>query len=138
MLGVKQPGVHRAARDLSALAGFELFEQTRGGVVLTAAADVFCQQVRLVISEFRQALSEINELTGCDVTKINVGSLPLSRVTLLPAAIDELLKDIGAGVQVNCVDARYYDVLLRGLRFGELDILIGALRFPLPSQDIEQ
>ena len=120
------------------MAGFELFEQTRGGVVLTAAADVFCQQVRLVISEFRQALSEINELTGCDVTKINVGSLPLSRVTLLPAAIDELLKDIGAGVQVNCVDARYYDVLLRGLRFGELDILIGALRFPLPSQDIEQ
>jgi LysR family transcriptional regulator of gallate degradation len=137
LLGVKQPGVHRAARDLSALAGFELFEQTRGGVVLTAAADVFGQQVRLAISEFRQALSEINELTGRDVTKINVGSLPLSRVTLLPAAIDELLKDIGAGVQVNCVDARY-DVLLRSLRFGELDILIGALRFPPPSQDIEQ
>lgn len=136
-LGVKQPGIHRAARDLSALAGFDLFEQTRGGVVLTGAAEAFAQQVRLAISEFRQANYEINELTGRDVTSINIGSLPLSRAAILPAAIDELINEVGSTVQVNCVDARY-DTLLRNLRFGELDVLIGALRFPPPAADIEQ
>ena len=136
-LGVKQPGIHRAARDLSALAGFDLFEQTRGGVVLTGAAETFAQQVRLAISEFRQAIYEINELTGRDVTSINIGSLPLSRTAILPAAIDELINKVGPTVQVNCVDARY-DSLLRDLRFGELDVLIGALRFPPPAVEIEQ
>ncbi len=137
LLGVKQPGIHRAARDLAALAGFDLFEQTRGGVVLTAAAEVFTQQVRLAVSEFRQAIFEINELLGRDVTSINVGSLPLSRAAILPAAIDKLIGEMGAAVQVNCVDARY-DSLLRDLRFGNLDVLIGALRFPVPASNIEQ
>lgn len=136
-LGVKQPGIHRAARDLSALAGFDLFEQTRGGVILTAAAEVFAQQVRLAVSEFRQAIFEINELIGRDVTRLDIGSLPLSRAAILPAAIDELIGEVGAAVQVNCVDARY-DTLLRDLRFGKLDVLIGALRFPLPAPDIVQ
>ena len=70
-------------------------------------------------------------------TRINVGSLPLSRISILPAAIDKLLSQEGKGVQVNCVDARY-PTLLRDLQFGELDFLIGALRFPKPAYDIEQ
>jgi len=136
-LGVKQPGIHRATRDLAALAGFDLFEQTRGGVVLSAPAEAFAQQLRLAASEFRQAMFEINELLGRDVTSINIGSLPLSRATILPYAIDEMIRQEGAAVQVNCVDARY-NTLLRDLRFGMLDFLIGALRFPLPASDIEQ
>jgi DNA-binding transcriptional LysR family regulator len=136
-LSVSQPGVHRAVRELASLAGFSLFDQTRGGVVLTPAADVFVHQVRLAVSEFRQAIFEINEFLGRDVTRINLGSLPLSRSAILPAAIDELLGEVGAGVQVNCFDARYH-ALLRDLRFGELDFLIGALRMPSPANDVEQ
>ncbi len=136
-LGVSQPAIHRPLRELASLAGFDLFEQTRGGVVLTSAAAEFTHQVRLAMSEFRQARSEINECLGQDVTRINVGTLPLSRASVLPAAIDEFLNDVGAGVQINCVDARYH-ALLRDLRFGELDFIIGALRFPIPASDIEQ
>jgi LysR family transcriptional regulator of gallate degradation len=136
-LGVKQPGVHRAARDLTALAGFEMFKQIRGGVVLTAAAEVFARHIRLAISEYRQAIYEINELLGRDVTTINIGSLPLSRAAILPGAIHRLIRNEGPSVQVNCVDARY-DALLRDLRFGRLDFLVGALRSPIPADDIEQ
>lgn len=136
-LGVSQPGVHRAVRELASLAGFNLFDQTRGGVVLTPAAEAFVHQVRLAVSEFRQATFEINEYLGRDVTRINLGSLPLSRSSILPAAIDELLGEVGDGVQVNCFDARYH-ALLRDLRFGELDFLIGALRSPRPATDVEQ
>ena len=136
-LGVSQPGIHRAVRDLASLSGLTLFDQTRGGVVLTPAAEVFVHQIRLAVSEFQQAVFEINEFLGQDTTCINVGSLPLSRASILPATIDQLLKEVGKGVQVNCVDARYH-TLIRDLRFGDLDLLIGALRFPKPANDVEQ
>lgn len=136
-LGVSQPGVHRATRDLAAMSGITLFDQVRGGIVLTPAAESFVHQVRLALSELQQAVYEITEFMGRAVTRINVGSLPLSRVSILPTAIDELLREAGSGVQVNCVDARYPS-LLRDLRFGDLDFLIGALRFPKPAADIEQ
>lgn len=136
-LGVSQPGVHRALRELGSLSGLTLFDQTRRGVILTAAADVFAHHVRLAVTEFQQATFEINEFMGRDVTRISLGSLPLSRTSILPAAIDELITEVGAGVQVNCVDARY-PALLKDLRFGDLDFLIGALRFPKPASDVEQ
>lgn len=136
-LGISRPGVHRALRDLGSLSGMALFDQTRGGVVLTAMAETFVRHVKLADSEFRQAVFEINEFLGRDTTRINLGSLPLSRTSILPAAIDRLLRDAGAGVQVNCVEARYH-TLLRDLRFGDLDFLIGALRTPLPASDVVQ
>lgn len=136
-LKVSQPGIHRALRELASLSGLALFDQTRGGVIMTPAAEVFIHQVRLAASEFQQAIYEINELLGQDSTRINVGSLPLSRSSVLPISIDRLLSEAGSGVQVNCVDSRY-QTLLRDLRFGELDFLIGALRHSLPANDIEQ
>lgn len=136
-LGVSQPGVHRSMRELAALSGLVLFDQTRGGVVLTASAEAFVHQVRLAIGEFQQANFEINEFLGRDVTWINVGSLPLSRTAILPQAMDRLFNNTATHVQVNCVDARYH-ALLRDLRFGELDFLIGALRYPEPASDVEQ
>ncbi|NIZ62377.1 LysR family transcriptional regulator [Sedimentitalea sp. CY04] len=136
-LGVSQPGVHRAIRELASLSGLPLLDQTRGGVELTAPAEVFAHQVRLAMSEFQQAIFEINEHLGRDVTRINLGSLPLSRTTVLPAAIDELLSQAGVSVQINCVDARYH-ALLRDLRFGDLDFLLGALRHPQPANDVVQ
>lgn len=136
-LKVSQPGIHRAVRELASMSGLTLFDQTRGGVILTAAAEAFVHQVRLAVSEFRQAVFEINEFLGREVTRINIGSLPLSRTSILPAAIAELLDEAGTGVQINCVDARYR-TLLRELRFGDLDFLLGALRFPKLAADIEQ
>lgn len=136
-LGVSQPGIHRATRELAALSDMKLFDQTRGGVVLSAAAEAFAHQVRLAISEFRQAKYEIDELLGRETTLINIGSLPLSRTSILPDAINEMLSVAGPRAQVNCVDARYQS-LLRDLQFGDLDFLIGALRFPKPAAEIEQ
>ncbi|MGH1464468.1 MAG: LysR family transcriptional regulator [Cognatishimia sp.] len=136
-LGSSQPGVHRAVREMATLSGLTLFDQTRGGVILTAAAEIFAHQLRLAVSEFQQAVFEINELMGRDVTKIAVGSMPLSRTSILPAAIDAMMEEAGPSVQINCVDARY-QALLKDLRFGELDFLLGALRFPKPANDVEQ
>jgi DNA-binding transcriptional LysR family regulator len=136
-LGVSQPGVHRATRDLERLAGIALFEPVRRGVTLTPAAEAFVLQVRLAASEVRQGRYEVSELMGRDSTRIFVGAMPLSRTAILPEAIDRLLRDSVGPVQVQCIDAPY-ETLVHDLRFGTLDFLIGALRDPLPAPDVVQ
>ena len=136
-IGAKQPALHRAARDLQHLADIPLFEPVRRGVDLTASGEALVHHVRLAAAEWRQAGYEIDAYLGQDSTRIAIGSLPLSRTSILPAAIDQLLKTSGTGLQIRCVDAPY-PALLKDLRFGEIDFIIGALRDPTPDSDVTQ
>lgn len=136
-LGVSQPAVHRAARDLERLAAIEFFAPARRGVELTQAADTFAHYIRLARAEIRQGYFEVSAFLGEDSTRIAVGALPLSRAAILPDAIEGLLGDPQTRVQVRCIDGTY-GTLLRDLRFGELDFLIGALRDPPPADDVVQ
>lgn len=135
-LGISQPSVHRAGRDLERLSGLRLFLSGRRGVELTPQAEALARAVKLAEAELNQGLDDLTRLRGQDTTRINLGSMPLSRSEILPAACDALLKD-AAGVQIRLVDAPYAE-LLRQLRYGELDALIGALRDPAPTDDVVQ
>lgn len=136
MLGISQPSIHRAGRDLEKLSGLRLFLPGRGGIELTPQAEAFARAVKLAEAELAQGLDELTRLRGQDATRIAVGSMPLSRTEILPAACDALLKAV-EGAQIRCVDAPYGE-LLRALRYGDLDVLIGALRDPLPTDDVVQ
>ncbi len=134
--GLSQPSIHRAGRDLERLAALPLFSATRKGVELTRAGEVFARVVRLARAELRQGFDELSHLKGEDSTRITVGSMPLSRTMILPAAIDSFLGE-KATVQIRNVDGPYGE-LLRALRQGDLDLLIGALRDPAPADDVVQ
>ncbi len=135
-IGISQPSVHRAGRSLEKLAGLPFYIVNRNGLELTPAAELFVREVKLAAAELRQGYDEIAQSKGRDSTKITVGSMPLSRTSILPTAIDGLLH-INHGVQIRNVDGPY-DELLKGLRYGDLDVLIGALRNPVPADDIVQ
>ena len=135
-LGIAQPSVHRAGRDLEKLSGLTMFTPGRKGIELTAAAEAFARAVKLAEAEYDQGLDELGRLSGADATRIAIGSMPLSRAEILPAACDALLAE-AAGVQLRLIDAPFGE-LLRQLRYGELDVLIGALRDPLPADDVVQ
>lgn len=135
-LGISQPSIHRAARDLEKLSGLSLFAATRKGIELTPPAEAFARAVKLAQAELGQGMDDLTRLQGRDATRISVGSMPLSRTAILPEACDALLREAG-GVQIRLVDAPYGE-LLRRLRHGELDLLIGALRDPLPVEDVVQ
>lgn len=136
MLGISQPSIHRAGRDLEKLSGLKFFLPGRKGIELTPQAEAFVRAVKLAEAELGQGLDELTRLRGQDATRIGVGSMPLSRTEILPAACDALLKE-AAGVQIRFVDAPYVE-LLRELRYGELDVLIGAMRDPVPTDDVVQ
>lgn len=135
-LDISQPSIHRAARDLEKLSGVSMFTSGKRGVELTPQAEGFARAVKLAEAELKQGLDDLSRLAGRDSTRITVGSMPLSRTSILPEAIDALLAE-AAGVQIRTIDAPYSE-LLRALRYGEVDVLIGALREPLPVEDVEQ
>lgn len=135
-MGISQPTVHRAARDLERLTGLSLFVKSNQGITLTPAADALSHAVKLAFSELQQGISEIDQLLGVDAGKIVIGSMPLPRTFILPTAINALLSQ-RPDIRIQVIDGPYND-LLHGLRHGEIDLLVGALRNPVPIEDVVQ
>ena len=134
--GISQPSLHRTARDLERLSGITFFNKSSQGIELTRAAQVLAQQAKLAFGELEQGFDEVEEWRGKDVGSIVVGTMPLARTFILPTAINALTRE-RPEVRVSVVDGPYND-LLHGLRHGEMDLLIGALRDPPPIDDVVQ
>src|SRR5215469_11926336 len=134
--GISQPSLHRAARDLERLSGVALFEKTSKGIALTDAAQALVRHAQLAFAELRHGSAEIKEWLGLESGEIAIGCLPLARTYVLPAALNALTRK-KSGIHVRVLTGPYNDLLYR-LRRGEIDILVGALRNPVPIWDIVQ
>lgn len=135
-LGLAQPTVHRAVAQLEQEAVRPLFERTSHGMVATKAGQSLADAARLAFAELAQAEMELSEAMGREVGRIVIGAMPLSRSFVLPKAISHF-RARRPTLLVRVLDGPYAD-LLGGLRRGEIDFLIGALRDPLPIADVEQ
>ncbi|MCI5074578.1 LysR family transcriptional regulator [Oricola sp.] len=135
-IGISQPSIHRAARNLERLSGLKLFAGAHEGISLTPAAQALAQRTKLALAELQQGFDEVDDYLGRDSTHIVIGALPLARTFILPQAIDAMVRS-SERVQIRAVDGRYRE-LLHGLRYGDIDMLIGALRDPPPADDIVQ
>lgn len=135
-LGLSQPTIYRAARSLEAIAGVPFFTARPSGVALTPAAEAFVLGAKLAHSEIRQGIQEISRELGDETGTFVLGSLPLARTSIVPKAIHAMISATN-GFQIRVVDGRYPE-LLRSVREGDLDCLIGALRYPPPADDITQ
>lgn len=136
MLELSQPSVHRTARSLESVAGISFFVARSSGVSLTPAARAFVRGAKLAQSALQQAHEEISLELGQESGRFVLGSLPLARTIIVPKAIHAMVSTVG-GFQILVVEGRYAE-LLRSLREGDVDCLIGALRRPAPAEDIHQ
>jgi DNA-binding transcriptional LysR family regulator len=135
-LGLMQPSVHRAVAQIEAEAGRPLFRRTGARVVPVRAAEVLADAARLSLSELDQAEAELAERAGRDAGRIVVGAMPLSRSVVLPRAL-AAFRALRARPPVTVVDGPWAD-MLSGLRRGEIDLLIGAIRDNLGLADVVQ
>ncbi len=135
-LGLAQPTVHRAVTQLEEEAARPLFERTSYGIVATRAAGTLAQAARLAFAELAQAEVDLAETLSEEAGRIVIGAMPLSRSFVLPRAIAEFRK-FRPNTPIHILEGPYAD-LLAGLRRGEIDFLIGALRDPAPIGDVEQ
>lgn len=135
-LGVTQPNVHRAISDLEKVAGWPLFRPSRFGSTPTPEALVLARCTNLAFREIDVALEELRELRGLQDGSVVIGALPLLRTQILPIAVTRLLSQY-PDANVRIVEAPYGEQLNR-LRHGRIDLLLGALRNPPPSADLQQ
>jgi LysR family transcriptional regulator of gallate degradation len=136
LLGLSQPTVHRAVRELEELCQQKLFQRSPQGVVPTWQAKQIARHGGLFFAEIAQGMDEINELSGVMTGRLVVGALPLSRTRLVPQAVTGLLKEY-PGAKVRIVDGPYTEQL-NALLHGRIDVIVGAIRSPSPSGEITQ
>jgi DNA-binding transcriptional LysR family regulator len=135
-LGLSQPTVHRAAKDLESAVGISLFRRAGRGVESSETARHLARYAELVFAEIRQGFEEIREMSGLTDSRVAIGCLPLARSGFVPDAVTLLLGQF-PDAQVSIVDGPYAEQL-QALRYGQIDWLIGALRDPAPTPDVVQ
>jgi len=135
-LGLTQPSVHRAIAQIEAEVGKPLFARLGHRLQPTRLAETLADAARLCLSDLDQAEAERAELTGREAGRIVVGAMPLSRSAVLPQAL-AAFRALRARLPVTVLDGPWDD-LMAGLRRGEIDLLIGAMRPDLNLADVVQ
>lgn len=134
--GLSQPSLHRAVRELETASGLTLFVRRGRGVAITDAGRTIVRAFRLARTELQTGLFEIAALGGPAVGRIAIGAMPLARAKLIPRAVARF-HEKHPDVRINIVDGPHSE-LMEQLRDGDLDFLVGALRYPEPGKDVEQ
>ncbi|MGO6969304.1 LysR family transcriptional regulator [Rhizobium leguminosarum] len=135
-IGLSEPALHRASRDLEQLLGVPLLVRQGRTVQPTTAAAVLLRFARLAQSELEAGFDELEALRSEGAGRVTVGTMPLARAILLPQALARFARAYPMA-SVNVVEGPYVELLAR-LREGEMDLLIGAMRDPPPVKDIAQ
>lgn len=134
--GLSQPALHRAARELEAQLEVPLLTRQGRTVQPTPAAARLLRFARLARAELQAGLDELEAMRCEGAGRVTVGTMPLARAVLLPQALARFAR-AHPGASVNVVEGPYLE-LLSSLREGEMDLLVGAMRDPLPVPDVVQ
>nr|WP_240989218.1 LysR family transcriptional regulator [Salipiger mangrovisoli] len=135
-LGRAQPTVHRAVSQLEQEVGGLLFERSAHGLIPSRVCGALVPRARLALSELDQADMELGEIDGAETGRIVIGTLPLSRSVLLPRAL-AAFRRTRPRIRITVLDGTH-DMLLAGLRRGDVDIMLGSLRNQTPAPDVRQ
>lgn len=125
-LGLTPAAVSSSLRKLEDTLHSTLFERTPTAVVPTAFGKSLAQYVKLARSHLRSAVDEIAGLQGIKRGRIVVGTLPFVRTIIVPRALTRLLEQ-HPYLDISTVEGRYED-LVAGIRCGDIDFMVGALR----------
>ncbi|MDR5740633.1 MULTISPECIES: LysR family transcriptional regulator [unclassified Caballeronia] len=125
-LGLSQPAVSSAIRIMETGAGMPLFHRSPRGLLLTSEGETFVLHVRRALNELRHIPDDLAALRGTIQGYVTVGALPLGRTLILPGAIARVAAQY-PGVRI-ATDESAYEPLVAGLRAGDIDFVLGALR----------
>jgi LysR family transcriptional regulator, regulator for genes of the gallate degradation pathway len=135
-LGLRAPSLQRAVATLEAEAGRRLFIRGPGGLQPSRAAQAVARAARLAFVELAQAEAELAEMDGAAAGPIRVGALPLARAAWLPRALAAFRANRPRHA-IAVIEGPYTE-LLAALSRGEIDLMLGALRDPVPMGDVVQ
>jgi LysR family transcriptional regulator of gallate degradation len=125
-LGITQPAVSIAVRQLEDSIGVALFERTSRGMMPTPAGAALALRLKRALAEIRHAVADIASLRGITQGTVTVGALPLGRTSLLPESIAGVVAKY-PGLRVATMEGSF-ETLAASLRAGDVDFILGALR----------
>ena len=134
--GISPPAIHRAVREFERLTDVTLFERRGRSVAPTPKARSLAAAARRAVAEIEAALADLGAQRGEGGGRVAIGALPLARARLIPEAVSAFHR-ARPEVAVGIVDGPYAELFAR-LVAGELDLVVGALRMPLPSPEVVQ
>jgi len=127
-LGVSQTSLQRAARDLERNLRTPLYAQTASGIVATPAAAEFARKVKLALREIQWGIDEVEAARGNIGGEIVIGALLLAGSVMLASVINEFVAQY-PNANVRILNGNAED-MLRYLRTGDVDVVVGLLRDP--------
>ncbi len=127
-LGISQPAVHRGARQIEQTVGVPLYRRRVHSVEANAAGLELARCLSLALHEIAQAREDLAFARGQLSGKLAIGVLPLLPPRLVARVIQRLRERYPAAHVT--VDEGSHATLLRELRMGAIDIIVGGLREP--------
>ena len=134
--GISQPAISAALKDLEDGLGTPLFERTARGLLPSGAGEIVAFFFKRVLAELRHIGPDLAASEGMLQGSVNVGALPLGRTQILPQAIAALLA-AHPRLHVATFESPY-EALAASLRSGDIDFILGALRPPEESKELQQ
>jgi LysR family transcriptional regulator of gallate degradation len=135
-LGVSQTSLQRAARDLERTLRTPLYIQTASGIMATPAAAEFARKMKVAQREIDWGVDEVEAARGNVGGEIVIGALLLAGSVVLASVINELVTTYPTA-NIRILNGNAEDVL-RYLRSGDVDLVIGLLRNPGPPELVHE
>ncbi|HSI59339.1 MAG TPA: LysR family transcriptional regulator [Ideonella sp.] len=134
-LGISQPAVTQGLRDLEEMVNAPLFMRTPKGMVPTRSGDIMIRCAKLALNEIAAAGDDLAAHLGQVRGRLAVGALPLSGTQIAPLVVSRVARSY-PDLRLRVTEAPY-DSLLKSLRCGDIDLIVGALHAHPPA-DVAQ
>lgn len=133
-LGVAQPALTRAVREIERELGAPLFERRPRGAVLTPIGEMFHRRAIAVLAELRRAREEIDQARGEAAGQVSVALSTAAQIALFPDALAAFRRRYPE-VVLSIRDGLFPGVEAK-LKDGELDFYVGPLPEYPPSDEL--
>ncbi len=127
-LGVSQPALTRALREIETLIGERLFDRHPRGLAPTAAGMALAEFARQALSDVSQLEATLDHASSAQAPPVTLGALPVAAAGLLPVIVGRL-QELQPKLGMTLVEGRTEDLLAR-LDLGEVDLILGRLYPP--------
>ncbi len=134
-LGISQPGVTKAIRELERELGAPVLQRTTTGVFATAQGKVLYEHARRALRELSDARSLIDQLGGRMIGELSVSAVPAAMLLLIPEAMRTFGNDY-PDIRLR-VREELFIAQLSLLREGEIDVIVGPIPDDLPAGEFE-
>jgi LysR family transcriptional regulator of gallate degradation len=125
-LGVSQTSLQRAARDLERNLRTTLYAQTASGLTATQTAAEFARKIKVAQREIEWGIDEVEAARGNIGGEIVIGAMLLAGSVVLASVVNEFASTY-PNANIRILNGNAED-MLRYLRAGDVDIVIGLLR----------